>query len=383
SYSWSFGDGGTSTQQNPAHTYTAAGVYTATLTLRELTAPFATRPASLVIPVANEPPLATITVPPDGSTYQIGDVITYSGSGSSGGGPLPPSQLSWELRLHHNQHIHFNLLPDGSGGTFTVIEHGDDTFYELCLTATVDQTLTDTRGVNLLPRTTPITLTTDPAGLFVNYEDEALTQASPMIVHPVVGSNQTVSVQSIQGGRTFVGWTDGEPSTSHPFLVGTTPVTYTARYVNRPPVAVAVANPLSGVRPLAVAFTAPGSSDPEVGTLTYSWDFGDGNNSAQADPVHTYAAPGTYTATLTVTDQLDGTASQTVTVTVTPTGTQCGNGRIDAGEACDGGACCTAGCQFAGAGAVCRAAAGACDVAETCSGASATCPANLLATAGT
>jgi len=33
SYSWNFGDGGTSTAQNPSHTYTAAGSYTVTLTV--------------------------------------------------------------------------------------------------------------------------------------------------------------------------------------------------------------------------------------------------------------------------------------------------------------------------------------------------------------
>ncbi len=383
SYSWTFGDGGTSTEQHPTHTYTASGVYTATLTLTELTAPFASRTADVVITVGNEPPLATITAPPDGTTYQIGDTITYSGSGSSGGQPIPPSQLSWDLRLHHNEHQHFNGLPGGAGGSFDVIEHGDNTFYELCLTATVPPSLTDTQCVNLLPETTPITLTTDPAGLFVNYEDEGLTQASPMIINPVVGSNQTATVQAIQGGLTFTGWADGELSTSHPFVVGTTPVTYTAQYVNQPPVAVAQATPVNGAAPLSVAFTGSGSSDPELGTLTHSWDFGDGTGSTEADPTHVYSTEGTYEALLTVTDQRDGAASQAVTVTVTPPSSQCGNGQLDTGEACDGGACCTASCQFASAATVCRAAAGACDVAETCTGASATCPGNGVAANGT
>ena len=31
-WSWNFGDGGTSTAQNPSHTYTTAGTYTVTLT---------------------------------------------------------------------------------------------------------------------------------------------------------------------------------------------------------------------------------------------------------------------------------------------------------------------------------------------------------------
>jgi PKD repeat protein len=30
---WDFGDGGSSTEQNPAHTYTATGTYTVTLTV--------------------------------------------------------------------------------------------------------------------------------------------------------------------------------------------------------------------------------------------------------------------------------------------------------------------------------------------------------------
>jgi PKD repeat protein len=33
SYSWQFGDGGTSTQQNPAYVYNNAGTYTVTLTI--------------------------------------------------------------------------------------------------------------------------------------------------------------------------------------------------------------------------------------------------------------------------------------------------------------------------------------------------------------
>ena len=356
-YSWDFGDGSAlSSQQNPTHVYTTSGVYTATLTLTETTSPFATRSASVVITVGNEPPLAHITSPVDGSTYKIGDVITYAGSATSGGQPVDPSQLTWELRLHHNEHIHFNLLPGGSGGTFDVIQHGDNTNYEICLTATINQTLTDTQCMNIYPQTTVLTLATDPIGLLINYENEGLTQASPLIAHPVVGSQDTVSVDPIQGGLTFSKWTDGQTSNAHDFLVGTAPATYTAQYVNQPPVAVASVSPLGGVAPLAVQFTGSGSSDPEFTTLTYGWDFGDGGSSTQADPAHTYTNPGTYTATLTVTDQQNGTATKSLTLIVTATG-QCGNGHIDPGEAC-GGACCTGGCQFASAGAVCRSATG-------------------------
>src|SRR5690606_38844159 len=185
SYEWEFGDGATSTSPHPSHTYTAPGTYTARLTLREQTAPFASRSAQVLITVGNEPPLGTILEPADGTTYWIGDTITYSGAGSVGGEPVDPSQLAWTLRLHHNEHIHTSVLPNGAGGSFEIIEHGDDTYYELCLTVTVPPDFTDVRCVELRPEKTTLQLDTVPPGLLVNYEDEGQTLATPAIVHPV------------------------------------------------------------------------------------------------------------------------------------------------------------------------------------------------------
>nr|WP_240929329.1 carbohydrate-binding protein [Streptomyces coryli] len=85
---------------------------------------------------------------------------------------------------------------------------------------------------------------------------------------------------------------------------------------NRNPVAKAAADKTSGQAPLAVKFSSAGSSDPEGGALTYSWDFGDGTKSTEANPSHTYTANGTFKPTLTVKDPqgLTGTASLVVTV---------------------------------------------------------------------
>lgn len=50
-------------------------------------------------------------------------------------------------------------------------------------------------------------------------------------------------------------------------------------------------------------FTGSNSSDPDGGTIAaYAWDFGDGELSSQADPQKSYSSEGTYTVTLTVTD---------------------------------------------------------------------------------
>lgn len=84
------------------------------------------------------------------------------------------------------------------------------------------------------------------------------------------------------------------------------------------PVAVADDSaPLTGTAPLAVSFSSNGSYDSD-GTITgFSWDFGNGNTSNSANPVYTYTVPGTYTATLVVTDNAGlSSAADTVTVVV-------------------------------------------------------------------
>jgi PKD repeat protein len=86
---------------------------------------------------------------------------------------------------------------------------------------------------------------------------------------------------------------------------------------NLPPVAAASASPTNGVAPLPVAFSSAGSRDPEGAPLTYIWTFGDGTNSTAANPTHTYAAAGFYTARLTVSDGTNSASSANLTITAT------------------------------------------------------------------
>jgi PKD repeat protein len=46
------------------------------------------------------------------------------------------------------------------------------------------------------------------------------------------------------------------------------------------------------------------------------WDFGDGKRAKQAQTTHTYAAPGTYTVTLSVTDRKDVVSNGTFQIVV-------------------------------------------------------------------
>ena len=86
---------------------------------------------------------------------------------------------------------------------------------------------------------------------------------------------------------------------------------------NLPPVPVASATPVSGYPPLAVAFNASSSTDPEGGPLTYVWNFGDGSaTSISANPSHSYASVGSYTALLTVTDDFGNSEQASVLISV-------------------------------------------------------------------
>ncbi|HXI33486.1 MAG TPA: PKD domain-containing protein [Gemmatimonadales bacterium] len=80
---------------------------------------------------------------------------------------------------------------------------------------------------------------------------------------------------------------------------------------NQPPVAAFT----SSCSALSCGFTST-SSDPDGTISTYSWDFGDGQTSAQQNPSHTYAAAGTYTVALTVTDNQSATNTTSQPVTV-------------------------------------------------------------------
>lgn len=55
------------------------------------------------------------------------------------------------------------------------------------------------------------------------------------------------------------------------------------------------ASPTSGKAPLKVSFTDESTGSP----TSWNWDFGDGTNSTEKDPVHTYKSSGQYTVTLT------------------------------------------------------------------------------------
>jgi PKD repeat protein/glucose/arabinose dehydrogenase len=84
---------------------------------------------------------------------------------------------------------------------------------------------------------------------------------------------------------------------------------------NEAPVAIIQATPVTGTAPLGVAFTGSVSTD-DAGVVLYSWDFGDGTGSSEADPSYVYENAGSYQVTLTVEDAEGLSDTESITIEV-------------------------------------------------------------------
>jgi PKD repeat protein len=94
--------------------------------------------------------------------------------------------------------------------------------------------------------------------------------------------------------------------------------------------------PYTGAEGVALTLDGGGSSDPENGQLSYTWNFGDGTTGTGRSPSQVYADNGTYTITLVVADPLGASHSATTTATianVVPTGVFSAPPTVESGAA--------------------------------------------------
>jgi glucose/arabinose dehydrogenase/PKD repeat protein len=233
SYAWTFGDGATSTAANPTHTYTAAGTYTARLTVSD--GANSTSSAPVTISAGNRP-TATILSPQDGSFFQAGDVITYSGDATdTEDGALPASAFSWNIDFLHEGHVHPGTPVTGAkSGTFTIPSSGHDfsgdTRYRISLTVTDSDGLTSTRSVTIFPRKVNLSFDTVPTGRTLHLD--GIAKATPFVYDTLVGFSHTIEARDQTVGSTtytFQSWSDGGAQ-QHSITVPSTDQTYTATY---------------------------------------------------------------------------------------------------------------------------------------------------------
>ncbi|NNE08850.1 MAG: carbohydrate-binding protein, partial [Gemmatimonadetes bacterium] len=87
------------------------------------------------------------------------------------------------------------------------------------------------------------------------------------------------------------------------------------------PVVLLLRDKTAGKAPLTVQFTGSQSFDPNGNPLTFDWSFGGIGTSTQADTSFTFDTVGDHTVSLTVTNSLALSSTDSVTVTVLPNGT--------------------------------------------------------------
>lgn len=283
SWFWDFGDGNTSTQFAPSHTYSSTGTYDVKLVVTDQNgcSDSLIQPQLVNIGVLNADYSAVFPIC-DGNPMQFTDL-------STGGA------VSW-------------LWDFGDGTTST--QQNPAHVYPGPGNYTVKLVATSSAGCqDSITRMNYVTVYPGPV---VNFTADTTNGC---------GLPFTVDFSNSSTGGTYF-WDFGDGGTST--LFNPPPYNYTIPGVYTVKLIVTRPNGCSDslVRPAYIVIDPPQadftSSTPTgcpghivnfsdqsttVDSLvSWSWDFGDGNTSTQQNPSHAYAAPGSYNVTLTVTD---------------------------------------------------------------------------------
>ena len=190
----------------------------------------------------NNAPTGTINAPVEGTLYSGGETINYSGTGTDPEDvTIPASGFTWQVDLHHDQHVH-PFIPPTTGsktGSFTLPvtgETGDNQWYRIYLTVRDSGGLTHTSYREIFPRKATIILASNPTGLQLKLDSVPVN--APYSFVGVVGMQRTIEAVSPQtlGATTynFVSWSDGG-ALSHPISTPPSNTTYTATFSSTPP----------------------------------------------------------------------------------------------------------------------------------------------------
>lgn len=186
---------------------------------------------------AGSAPEATIIQPIVGSLYRAGDIVAYAGSAvDAEDGVLPASAFSWRVDFHHDDHSHPHMLDSlgSTGGQFYTATRGEtsaNVFYRVILTVRDSSGLTDSTFVDVKPRTSNVTLTSNAGEAQLTLDGVAVS-----VPHTFVGVEGIVrtigaSTRIVIDGEPheFESWSDGGAAV-HEIDTPAENTTFTATY---------------------------------------------------------------------------------------------------------------------------------------------------------
>jgi PKD repeat protein len=276
SWEWDFGDGNTSNEQSPQHTYINSGTYTVSL---------------------------TVTNAGGSDIYTVSDYI------------LVHDQL-----VVSNGEGFVTCFGDTDGILSAIVSGGEGTYSYVWENESGTE-IGNAETINNLSGGTYYLTVSDLAGCSDNGSYTVHEATQPLQVN-LVATNESVAggcdgniVANVTGGVSpyLFMWDNGigaDDETVEDLCAGNYQVTVTDDYEctviesaevlsgPQPPIADFSADITEACGSLTVQFSDQSSNTP----TTWEWSFGDGNTSNEQNPQYTYASPGIYTVILTVTN---------------------------------------------------------------------------------
>ena len=316
SYSWDFGDGSSGTGQQTTHTFNQEGIYFTYLVVTDNDGDVATSVSKVIRALPpNEAPTAAFSV--DTTTGDIPLTVNFNAITSTDADGTIESYV-WDFG-------------DGNSSTGQLVSHTYTTAgsYSATLIVTDDDgaqgnsfsTLITPQVPNELPVAGfSVNVDTGDAPLTVNFNSSSSSDSDGTLASYEwdLGDGNTSSatnvtyVYSTPGVYlTFLTVTDDDGGTdiSEARIIKVYPA-------NGDPIASLAVDDDIGNTPHTVNFDASNSSDSDGTIVSYEWDFGDGTSGVGQQIAHTYTISGNHTATLTVTDNEGGQATDTHVIRV-------------------------------------------------------------------
>lgn len=284
-WAWNFGDGTTSIEQSPTHTYAAAGIYTVRLTVSNGSC---TSTRTTTVRIIDQKPVIHVNA----NAVCLGTAVSFSVDPISS---TVMQSFTWDF---------------GNGRTNVASARPNQT-YAAVGSYQVTYTMIDVYGCSRV---------SDPLTIEVNGSVPRFTVPTRQCKDEAI---TFTDLSTTRAGNTIVSWTwdFGDGSTPLVYTTAQATVSHTYSVINNYPVkltvrdntgcentyteTIRIANVVanfganSNFACLNVPFQFNNLSVAEP--LTYAWTFGDGGTSTASAPAHTYTVPGTYSVTLDIT----------------------------------------------------------------------------------